>query len=137
MEARERTRGTGAEGGEELCNLPCACLPLFEAPAQQQRPTDWRSKFAIDLCLGSGFGVSPFGEGFLHFKCVPKAALKLFCKSELSSEMPCPTCSGYACKNTENGAAAALKKDCHYAQQVVYHSGVISAPATVAKEQHE
>ena len=46
--------------------MPCACLPLFEAPAQQQRPTDWRSKFAIDLCLGSGFGVSPFGEGFLQ-----------------------------------------------------------------------
>lgn len=60
----------GRPGGEELCNLPCACLPLFEAPAQQQRPTDWRSKFAIDLCLGSGFGVSPFGEGFLQLsKC--------------------------------------------------------------------
>ena len=128
------TRGTGGEGRSSAICHALACLFSKRQLSSRDRPTGAPSLQLIyvwGLALVCRHLVKVFcSQVSVHFKCVPKAALKLFCKSKLSSEMPCPTCSGYACKNTENGAAAAPKKDCHYAQQVVYHSGVISAPAT-------
>ena len=59
----------GRKGRGGALQFAMRLLASFRS-ASSAAETDWRSKFAIDLCLGSGFGVSPFGEGFLQLsKC--------------------------------------------------------------------